>query len=242
MADTNPIYITLDNLSRAMQRYDTIFKAYTDDKIKGYIRAITFDPENRLLKFYTIPAPIPEGTVPYLQVEIPPDSSELDSLFGISMETAVVPDAGKFKTHILYQGTGANKTEIGRINLEYDTVVESGVVVEPTPQNPITIGGQTITSGKYLRLTIHNNAVPVYIDLNDIGAVYSGGNGIDIDANAVISVEIDNSNANGLGVTANGLKLDLATTSSAGAMSAEDKQILSNFSVATEAQIKALFD
>ena len=242
MAEVNPIYVTLDNLGRAMQKYDVNFRMYTDDKIKGYIRAITFDPENRLLKFYTIPAPIPEGTIPYLQVEIPPEASELDALYNISMETPVVPDTGKFKTHIIYQGTGDNKTEIGRINLEYDTVVKSGVVVEATPQEPIVVGEQTFTSGKFLKLTINNSELPVYISLEDMGVEYIGSDGINISANAEISIEIDSSNANGLEVTASGLGLNVATSSTAGAMSAEDKGKLDSIVVATEAQIRALFE
>lgn len=244
------IYVTLDNLGRAMSRYDTIFKQWTEDKIKSYVKAITYDDQTHMLKFYTVPYPVPTGTVPYLQVEIPPGFDELEALFTVSVNEAAVPDQGKYKTYVFYQGTGAQKTEIGKISLDYDTVVESGSVVEATPQNPIIINGQTITEGKYLKLVIKNNVDPVYIALTDIGSVYTGGNGIDVDANAVITIDIDSSNANGLAVGANGLRLDLAVApdvehgiaGSAGAMSAEDKAILSSFSIATESQIRGLFN
>lgn len=243
-------YITLSNLSRAMQRYDDNFKRFTDEKIKNYIRAITFDDETRLLKFYTIPAPIPAGTVPYLEVEIPETADELEELFSVSMVTPVVPDAGKFKTYVFYQGTGRNKIEIGRVNLEYDTVVESGVVVEATPQNPIVIGQTTYTSGKFLRLTIKNNVIPVYIALEDMGKTYVEGNGVDIDHNNVISIKLNLVNSNGLEVDSNGLKLNLAVApdsdnniqGSAGAMSASDKEKLDSIVVATSEQIQGLFD
>lgn len=244
------IYITMQNLSRAMERYDSVFKLWADNKVKSYFEAITFDNQDRKLRFYTIPAPVPEGTVPYLEVEIPPGADELDALYSVSMETPLVPDEGKFKTHVFYQGTGDNKVEIGRINLEYDTVVESGVIIEATPQDPIEIGGQTITEGKYFRLTIRNNENPVYISLEDFGANYTAGNGINIDSNAIISIEVDAENANGLEVGANGLKLNLAVApdvehgiaGSAGAITAEEKAILSSFSVANEQQIRDLFN
>ena len=243
-------YITVSNLGRAMERYDVNFKKYTDDKIKNYIRAITFDDETRLLKFYTIPAPITEGTIPYLTVEIPEDAEELMDTFAVSMETPVVPDEGKFRTYVFYQGTGEQKTEVGRVNLEFDTVVESGVVVEATPENPIVIGETTYTSGKFLRLTIKDNVQPVYIALEDIGKIYVNGNGIDIDQNDVISIEVNQNSANGLEVDSNGLKLNLAVApdeendieGSAGAMSVEDKEKVDSITVATEAQIRALFD
>ena len=52
---------------------------------------------------------------------------------------------------------------------------------------------------------------------------YTGGNGIEVSAQNLISAKIDTANANGLGVTAAGFKLDVATASTAGAMSAADK-------------------
>ena len=52
---------------------------------------------------------------------------------------------------------------------------------------------------------------------------YTGGNGIEVSSQNLISAKIDTANANGLAVTTAGFKLDLATTSTAGAMSAADK-------------------
>lgn len=59
--------------------------------------------------------------------------------------------------------------------------------------------------------------------MNELVDAYTGGNGIEVSTANVISAKIDSVNANGLGVTAAGFKLDLATTSTAGAMSAADK-------------------
>lgn len=243
------VYITLNNLSRAMERYDKTYKIYTDDRIAKYIKAVSFDQNDHMLRFYTVPAPVPAGTVPYLQVEIPPDSDVLASLFDVSMEQKVVPDTGKFRTYEFFQGTGANKKSIGKVNLEYDTVVESGVVVEATPQNPIVIGDQTYTEGKFLRLTIKNSQLPVYIALTDIGSIYQEGNGISFDEHNVISIDLNSSSANGLAVDRNGLRLNLAIAADSdnsdpganGAMAATDKEKLDSITVATEGQIRALF-
>lgn len=243
-------YITLDNLSRAMERYDKTFKLYTDDRIKAFMHAITYDNQTRKLRFYDKPAPVPAGTQPFLEVTLPPDLDGLEDLFVVSLEQQAQPDQGKFRTYVMYQGQGADKTEIGRIQQEYDTAVTGGTVVEATPEHPIIIDGQSVTSGKFLRLTIKNQADPVYIALTDIGSVILPGDGISISQNNEISININSNHANGLAVDSNGLKMNMAeapdatlgTLGSAGAMSASDKEILNSFSVATEAQIKSLFD
>lgn len=244
------VYVTLNNLAKAMDRYDKTFKVYTDDRIKDFIKAITYDQDEHKLKFYTVPAPVPEGTVPYLEVDIGSSGQDFTDLFGVSMEEAVAPETGKYKTYVFYQGEGNNKTEIGKISLEYDTVVESGSVVTATAQNPIVVGSTEVTEGKYLRLVIKNNAVPVYIALSDIGAVYKEGDGIRIANDATISINIDENNSNGLVIDSNGIGLNLAVApdpehniaGSAGAISAEDKAVLDNFSIATDSQIRSLFE
>lgn len=62
----------------------------------------------------------------------------------------------------------------------------------------------------------------IYLAVNDLIDVYVGGDGIDI-TSGVVSVKIDASAANGLVATGNGLGLNLATASAAGALSATDK-------------------
>ena len=68
-----------------------------------------------------------------------------------------------------------------------------------------------------------------FVDLS--GVTYTEGNGIDIDSNNVVSVNVYSTNANGLSATANGLELATATASTAGAMSAADKDKLDNADV-----------
>ena len=68
-----------------------------------------------------------------------------------------------------------------------------------------------------------DTATHIYLPVNELVDAYTGGNGIEVTPSNVISAKIDTANANGLGVTAAGFKLDLATTTTAGAMSAADK-------------------
>lgn len=49
----------------------------------------------------------------------------------------------------------------------------------------------------------------IYLNVKDLVDIYTGGDGIDVDSNNEISVVIDTPNAHGLGVGANGVKLDL---------------------------------
>ncbi len=78
--------------------------------------------------------------------------------------------------------------------------------------------------------------------VNDLVDVYTGGNGIEVSAENVISAKIDAANANGLSATADGLKLALATSTTAGAMSAEDKAKLDGAVLATDAEVDAMLD
>lgn len=82
------------------------------------------------------------------------------------------------------------------------------------------------------------------VNLSELIDVYTGGNGIDVTGNVItidldanggleftgstdgskqLAIKIDSSNANGLALTSAGLKLNVATTTAAGAMSAADK-------------------
>ena len=82
------------------------------------------------------------------------------------------------------------------------------------------------------------------VNLSELIDVYTGGDGIDVTNNVItidldangglqftgstdgskqLSVKIDSTNANGLALTSAGLKLNVATQSAAGAMSAADK-------------------
>ena len=130
---------------------------------------------------------------------------------------------GYFATYYLTK----NNVQVGeKINIPKDYLVKEAelleVAVTDTPYSGAVIGD------KYIDFTINTQAADederhIYLPVKDLVDVYTGGNGININASNIVSVQIDAANANGLALGSAGLKLNLATTSAAGAMSAADK-------------------
>lgn len=67
---------------------------------------------------------------------------------------------------------------------------------------------------------------------------YTAGEGVAINDSNVVSAEVDSGNANGLSVGRDGLALSTATTSSAGAMSADDKAKLDGIEDGAQANVQ----
>jgi hypothetical protein len=124
--------------------------------------------------------------------------------------------------NVVGEGATATETAVGeKINIPKDMVVQSATV-ETVTTTDVPYQGAAV-GDKYIDMVIANSSgTHVYIPVNDLFNEYSAGNGIDI-SSSVIAIKIDNANANGLSATANGLKLNTATASTAGAMSAADK-------------------
>ena len=100
---------------------------------------------------------------------------------------------------------------------------------------------------KYIDFVINSlqgdaNESHVYLAVNELVDTYTNGNGIEISAANVVSVKIDAANANGLGVGVDGVKLDLATATTAGAMSATDKAKLDGIETATDPEVESMLD
>jgi hypothetical protein len=113
-----------------------------------------------------------------------------------------------------------------KINIPKDFLVNSAdiktVETADTPYEGAQVGDL------YIDFVINSKSADdtashVYLPVNELVDAYTGGNGIEVSAQNLISAKIDTANANGLGVTAAGFKLDVATASTAGAMSAADK-------------------
>lgn len=62
---------------------------------------------------------------------------------------------------------GGSQIANGIIDIGKDMVATNGQLVHPTPQNPITIDGNQITSGTYIAMTIANGD-PFYINVADL--------------------------------------------------------------------------
>jgi hypothetical protein len=83
--------------------------------------------------------------------------------------------------------------------------------------------------------------VEAYVASQISSASLSEGNGISI-SDSKVSAKIDAANANGLAASADGLKINAATTSSAGAMSAADKSKLDGIEFATTEEVQTVID
>lgn len=132
-------------------------------------------------------------------------------------------ESGYLSTYYLTKD-GAQVGE--KINIPKDFLVNSADILEVDTADQPYAGAQV--GDLYIDFVINSKtaddtASHVYLPVNELVDAYTGGNGIDISASNVVSVKIDSANANGLEVGAAGLKLNAATASTPGAMSAADK-------------------
>ena len=177
-------------------------------------------------------------------------------------------NTGYLKTYILAKGVSAesavtNDNKIGEIDIPKDFLVKSGKllsVVAGTGDNTgkwmVTAeNGTAVTAyeaptgvtaaGQWIDLTINSQAGDatadhVCINATQLVDIYTAGNGLSLSQGA-FSVQLG-TNANGLSVSANGLELAVATSSTAGAMSAADKAKLDNlYALLTDAEIASWF-
>lgn len=128
-----------------------------------------------------------------------------------------------------------------KINIPKDYLVKEAELLEVAEAGVPYVGA--VIGDKYIDFTINTQAADederhIYLPVKDLVDVYTGGNGVKIDASNIVSVQIDAANANGLVVDSTGLKLNLATTSAAGAMSAADKTKLNT--AVSEEQLTAI--
>jgi hypothetical protein len=134
--------------------------------------------------------------------------AELMDKLKVSLDTAETPTSGYLKTYILSQGTGSGKTEIGRIDIPKDLVVESGSLVHGTwsgdtftedPEGPDTA----------IKLVIANQAAPIYINTKDLVDFYTAGDGIEIDNdNNTIAIKYNQHSEEFLIVDADGIRVE----------------------------------
>lgn len=114
------------------------------------------------------------------------------------------------------------------INIPKDYLVKKAELKESSGENDPTEGYSE--GDKYIDFVINakdedGTESHIYLAVKDLVDPYTAGNGIDITKNSV-TVKLDGTKSNGLSVTTSGLALETATTSTPGAMSAEDKKKL----------------
>ena len=132
---------------------------------------------------------IPEVTVPVYDIVKDTDSGDYAAIY-----------------HLTKDGTNTGAA----INIPKDLFVKEGKVVD----NP---AGQP--AGKYIELTLQNQANPIYINVADLVDAYTPGNGITISATNEVSAKVVA--ANGLSVDASGIAMVLASGTANGAMSSD---------------------
>lgn len=132
---------------------------------------------------------IPEVNVPVYDIVKDTDSGDYAAIY-----------------HLTKDGTNTGAA----INIPKDLFVKEGKVVD----NP---AGQP--AGKYIELTLQNQANPIYINVADLVDAYTPGNGITISATNEVSAKVVA--ANGLSVDASGIAMVLASGTANGAMSSD---------------------
>jgi len=156
------------------------------------------------------------------------------------------PTSGYVATYQLYKNNAAIAGSV--VNIPKDYLVKSAEVktcsAADTPVSGYVVGD------KYIDFIINTvdgdgTASHIYLLVSELVDAYTAGSGINITAHNVVSVKLGT--ANGLRLDNNGLSLDTATTSAAGAMSAADKvklgkvYTIDNLIEITTAEVDALF-
>ena len=140
-----------------------------------------------------------------------------------SVAKQATAEAGYLSTYYLTK----NGAQVGeKINIPKDFLVNSADILEVETADDPYEGAQV--GDLYIDFVINakgrgDTATHIFLPAMERVGANTGGQGTEDDAHDLISAKIDTANANGLAVTAAGFKLDLATTSTAGAMSAADK-------------------
>lgn len=124
----------------------------------------------------------------------------------------IVKDADSGDYAAIYHLTKDGTNTGAAINIPKDLFVKEGKVVDNPTGQP---------QGKYIELTLQNQDNPIYINVADLVDAYTAGNGITISKTNEVSAKVVA--ANGLSVDTDGIKMGVASTTEAGAMSATDK-------------------
>lgn len=132
---------------------------------------------------------------------------------------------GSFKTYKLKRTEGETVTYVGdAIEIPKDKVLKSGTFeIAETADAPYE-GAEV--GDPYVDLVLEDtDNTHIYIPMKGLVDTVAAGDGIAV-TNNTVSIKLDAVNANGLAVGADGLRMDVATAETSGAMSAADKAAL----------------
>ena len=139
-----------------------------------------------------------------------------------AIEKQSTPEEGFSATYKLKRTAEGTGTYVGdAINIPKDAVLSGGTYeIVKTADTPYA---GAVVGDPYVDLVVANaEESHIYIPLKGLVDTVKAGDGISV-TNNTVSVKVDEANANGLAVGADGLSMAVATATSAGAMSAEDK-------------------
>lgn len=120
----------------------------------------------------------------------------------------IVKDADSGDYAAIYHLTKDGTNTGAAINIPKDLFVKEGKVVDNPTGQP---------AGKYIELTLQNQANPIYINVADLVDAYTAGNGITISTTNEVSAKVVA--GNGLSVDKDGIKMAVASGAANGAMS-----------------------
>lgn len=149
-----------------------------------------------------------------------------------SIEKAASAETGYFATYNL---TADNVATGASINIPKDFLVKSAEVKTASASDLSSVIYNGVQTGdKYIDFVINTvqgdgEVTHIYLPVNELVDTYTAGNGIYISESNVVSMVVKQEN--GISLTSNGLELALATASTAGAMSATDKDKLDGIAV-----------
>lgn len=152
-----------------------------------HVAKVVVDEAGHITSAEQVAINFPEVTVPVYDIVKDADSGDYAAIYHLTKDGV---------------NTGA------AINIPKDLFVKEGKIVD----NP---SGQP--AGKYIELTLQNQANPIYINVADLVDAYTEGNGITISGTNEISAKVVA--ANGLSVGAAGISMGLASGTANGAMS-----------------------
>ena len=140
------------------------------------------------------------------------------------------PEAEYFSSYKLYLN-GKEVSDSATINIPKDYLVKSASVktcsIVDTPVAGYKVGD------KYIDFVVNTvdtsgNESHIYLKVQELVDVYKSGNGITVATDNSISIKLNVTKTNGLVVDANGLGIEPASPTSAGAMSASHYKKLEN--------------
>lgn len=152
-----------------------------------HVAKVAVDAAGHVTSAEQVAIAFPEVTVPVYDIVKDADSGDYAAIY-----------------HLTKDGTNTGAA----INIPKDLFVKEGKIVDSPTGQP---------TGKYIELTLQNQANPIYINVADLVDAYTPGNGITISATNEVSAKVVA--ANGLSVGASGIAMGLASGTANGAMS-----------------------